>query len=140
MSVTGARTSTKELRESQKALHLLASAMLAGAVSVAIYAAQAGGAKGFFAIVSVGILRARASAFIGDTLSFLFGIARTLQQEGPSSITQPYSAAWGRGSSARRVDYRVSTNLDRSVRSAPLELVPLLGMCRHHRVPGGRPL
>lgn len=103
---------TKELTESQKALRLLAGAMLAGLLSVPIYAAQAEGWKSFLTIISVGVLLAGASALVAGTLGFLFGIPRTLQQEGANSSTEANPAAPQAGSAPRRVDYRANTNLE----------------------------
>ncbi len=59
--------------------------MLVGLASVPVYAVHAGGQAGFLGVVSVGILLAGASALAGGTLGFLFGIPRTLQQEGGSN-------------------------------------------------------
>lgn len=103
---------TKELTESQKALRLLAGAMLAGLLSVLVYAVHAGGKEGFLAVASVGVLLAGASAFVGGTLGFLFGIPRTLQQEGASSGSEANPATSDTASPGRRVDYRVNTNLE----------------------------
>lgn len=101
---------TKERTESQKALRLLGGAMLAGLLSVPIYAIQAGEWTSFFIMISVGWLVAGASALVGGTLGFLFGIPRTLQQEGNSggaglAESEP-------GASSRRTDYRANTNLE----------------------------
>ena len=76
----------KDLTESQKALRWLAGAMLAGMVCVVIYAFEVGGRQNFPAVLSVGLLLAGASAFVGGTLGFLFGIPRTLQQDGTSQL------------------------------------------------------
>ncbi|HKS62256.1 MAG TPA: hypothetical protein VJT13_11190 [Xanthobacteraceae bacterium] len=101
---------TKELTESQKALRLLGGAMLAGLVSVPIYATQAGEWTSFFIMISVGWLVAGASALVGGTLGFLFGIPRTLQQEGNSP--GPGLAESEPGAPSRRTDYRANTNLE----------------------------
>ncbi len=103
---------TKELTDSQKALRGLGGAMSVGALSVVVYAAQVGGKEGFLAMVSVGVLIAGASAFVGGALGFLFGIPRTLQQEGASPSAEANPAGVEAGSSARRIDYRVNTNLE----------------------------
>jgi len=103
---------TKELTESQRALRLLAGAMLVGLLSVLFYAAHAGGKEGFLAVLSVGVLLAGASAFAGGTLGFLFGIPRTLQQEGTRPGPEGNSMTSDVGSSQRHIDYRVNTNLE----------------------------
>ncbi len=102
----------EKLTDSQKALRVLAGAMLVGLASVVVYAAHTGGKEGFLAMASVGFLLAGASAFIGGTLGFLFGIPRTLQQDevNPNTETNPADAE--SGSSARRIDYRANTNLE----------------------------
>jgi hypothetical protein len=101
---------TKELTESQKALRLLGGAMLAGLLSVPIYATQAGEWTSFFIMISVGWLVAGASALVGGTLGFLFGIPRTLQQEG--NFTGASLAESEPGAPLRRTDYRANTNLE----------------------------
>ena len=102
----------KELTDSQKALRGLGGAMLVGIFGVFVYAAHAGGKEGFLAIVSVGVLLAGASALVGGALGFLFGIPRTLQQEGgsPSAEANPEGAE--AGGPTHRIDYRVNTNLE----------------------------
>jgi len=102
----------KELTDSQKAMRGLGGAMLVGLISVIVYAAHAGGKEGFLAMVSVGVLLAGASAFVGGALGFLFGIPRTLQQEGGSSSADANPAGAEAGATARRIDYRVNTNLE----------------------------
>jgi hypothetical protein len=102
---------TREPTESQKALRMLAGGMLAGVLSVPAYAVHAGGKEGFLGVLSVGVLLAGASAFVGGTLGFLFGIPRTLQQEGggaPDGNLGTSDAA----PPGRRVDYRANTNLE----------------------------
>jgi len=103
---------TKDLTESQKALRGLGGAMLLGVLSTVVYAAHTGGREGFLAMVSVGVLLAGASAFVGGALGFLFGIPRTLQQEGASPSAEANSSGAEAGPSARRIDYRVNTNLE----------------------------
>ena len=96
---------TKGLAESQKALRLLAGAMLAGLLSIPVYATQVGEWTSFFVVLSVGCLVAGASALVGGTLGFLFGIPRTLQQEGNFGDARPAEFE-------RRTDYRANTNLE----------------------------
>lgn len=102
----------KEFTDSQKAMRGLGGAMLVGVISVIVYATHAGGKEGFLAMVSVGVLLAGASAFVGGALGFLFGIPRTLQQEGESPSADANSAGAEAGATARRIDYRVNTNLE----------------------------
>jgi hypothetical protein len=101
-----------ELTDSQKALRGLAGAMLVGLTSVVVYSAHAGGTQGFLAMMSVGILLAGASAFVGGALGFLFGIPRTLQQESGIAGADGNPAGSETTPLARRIDYRVNTNLE----------------------------
>ncbi len=102
----------KELTDSHRALRLLAEAMLLGLVSVVVYAWSMGGWEGFLGMMSVGILLAGASAFAGGALGFLFGIPRTLQQEGLSPIPEGQPSQADGSALLRRIDYRVNTNLE----------------------------
>lgn len=86
--------------------------MLVGILGVVVYAAHAGGKEGFLAIVSVGVLLAGASTFVGGALGFLFGIPRTLQQEGGSPSAEANPEGTKAGGPTRRIDYRVNTNLE----------------------------
>lgn len=103
---------TKDRTESQKALRVLSVALMAGLLTVPFYALQTGGWKTFFSVASVGCLLAGASAFVGGALGFLFGIPRTLQQEGLAPAPQEGNAATAEGALARRIDYRANTNLE----------------------------
>ena len=103
---------TRELTDSQKAMRVLAGAMLAGILCVVLYSVQVGDRNTFPAIVSVGVLLAGGSALVGGTLGFLFGIPRTLQQDGVGAGNDSQSATPETQSSARRIDYRVNTNLE----------------------------
>jgi hypothetical protein len=76
-----------------------------------VYALHLGGKGNFFAVTSVGCLLAGASAFVGGVLGFLFGIPRTLQQEGVAPAPEANANA-DSGSGARRIDYRANTNLE----------------------------
>jgi hypothetical protein len=101
----------KERTESQKALRTLIAAMMAGLFSVPVYALHLGGKGNFFAVTSVGCLLAGASAFVGGVLGFLFGIPRTLQQEGVAPAPEANGNAES-GAGSRRIDYRANTNLE----------------------------
>jgi len=102
----------KPLTESHKALLVLAAVMVAGLLSALVYAAQSRADVGFLAVASVAVLLAGASAFVGGLLGFLFGIPRTLQQEGSNPATDVSVTAGDAGSAGRRIDYRVNTNLE----------------------------
>ena len=87
-----------------------------GMLGVVLYAAQELGSNGLFAflaVVSTGCLLGGASACVGGTLGFLFGIPRTLQQEGPGIGTSSNGNAPTDGvAGARRIDYLANTNLE----------------------------
>ena len=102
---------TKPLAESQKALLVLAAVMGFGFLCAVTYAARSKAEQGFLAVASVSVLLAGASAFVGGMLGFLFGIPRTLQQEG-STAPADASVAAASGATAPRIDYRVNTNLE----------------------------
>lgn len=103
---------TQALTESHKALLVLAAVMAAGLLSALVYAAQSRAEQGFLAVASVAVLLSGASAFVGGTLGFLFGIPRTLQQEGGSPATDASVTTADPGAAGRRIDYRVNTNLE----------------------------
>jgi hypothetical protein len=98
----------REPTESQKALRALTYAMVLGILGVVAYAAHAGGKAGFLGIASVGVLLAGSAALAGGTLGFLFGIPRTLQQDG---VPLAGDGA-GRSNGVSAVGYRVNTNLE----------------------------
>lgn len=99
----------KEKSDRQNALRSLMVALGLGLLSVPVYALHLGGMGNFLAVTSVGCLLAGASAFLGGVLGFLFGIPRTLQQEG---LAPEGMAASENGAAARRIDYRANTNLE----------------------------
>src|SRR5262245_47375529 len=103
---------TQALTESHKALLALAAVMVAGLLSALVYAVQSRAQQAFLAVASVTILLAGSSAFVGGTLGFLFGIPRTLQQEGGSPATDAGVTTADPGAAGRRIDYRVNTNLE----------------------------
>ena len=102
---------TRPLTESHKALLVLAAVMAAGFLCALIYAARSKAEQGFLSVASVSLLLAGASAFVGGLLGFLFGIPRTLQQEGANAPVDTNAAA-ASGSAASRIEYRVNTNLE----------------------------
>jgi hypothetical protein len=102
---------TRPLTESHKALLVLAAVMAAGFLCALIYAARSKAEQGFLSVASVSLLLAGASTFVGGLLGFLFGIPRTLQQEGANAPVEANAAA-ASGSAASRIEYRVNTNLE----------------------------
>jgi hypothetical protein len=102
----------KELNESHRALRALRGVMLIGLASVPCYAAQAGSWKGFFLALSVGVLVAGSSAFVGGTLGFLFGIPRTLQRETTTPSGEQNGESGATTTVEQRIGYRANTNLE----------------------------
>ncbi len=100
------------LTESREPLLVLALVMVVGLVSAIVYALQLTTEEGALAVAGVAVLLAGASALAGGMLGFLFGVPRTLQQEGPNPATQAGVTATGAGSAEHRIDYRVNTNLE----------------------------
>jgi len=104
-------TNTKEATEGKKALWSLAGAMLAGLLSVPVYAMHMAERADFLTAVSVGLVFAGASAFVGGSLGFLFGIPRTLQQEGAAPASESNAASQAEAVRTQ-VGYRANTNLE----------------------------
>jgi hypothetical protein len=102
----------KEPGESQKAMRAFSIAMLAGLLSVPIYALHTGGMQDFMTAVSVGLLLAGAAAVSGGVLGFLFGIPRTLQQDGPGPGGEGTAGLADGGAATPRINYRANTNLE----------------------------
>jgi hypothetical protein len=100
------------LTESREPLLVLAVVMVVGLVSAVVYASQLTTEQGAFAVAGVAVLLAGASALTGGMLGFLFGVPRTLQQEGSNSATKAGATAADTGSAEHRIDYRVNTNLE----------------------------
>jgi hypothetical protein len=94
----------KEKTESQRALLWLGGAIVIGPLNVILYAANQlshEGIQAFLTVMSTGLLLAGASVCVGGVFGFLFGIPRTLQQEGT-----------GTNSPGRRTEYLPNTNLE----------------------------
>jgi hypothetical protein len=93
-----------EKKDSQRALVWLSLAILVGPSSVILYAFQKiddAGWPAFFDVMSTGWLLAGASVCVGGIFGFLFGIPRTLQQDGAAS-----------NPAAPRTGYQANTNLE----------------------------
>lgn len=106
-------TPTKaDLTESREPLLVLAVVMVVGLVSAVVYASQLTTEEGALAVAGVAVLLAGASALAGGMLGFLFGVPRTLQQEGANPATKASATAADTESAEHRIDYRVNTNLE----------------------------
>lgn len=98
--------------ERQNALRSLMVALTLGLLSVPVYALHLGDLARFLEVTSVGCLLAGAAAFVGGVLGFLFGIPRTLQQEGLAPAPEGGAPGGVAAAAARRIDYRANTNLE----------------------------
>jgi hypothetical protein len=85
--------------------------MAAGFLCALVFAARSKAEQGFLSVASVSLLLAGASTFVGGLLGFLFGIPRTLQQEGASAPVDANAAA-ASGPATPRIEYRMNTNLE----------------------------
>src|SRR5215212_11890898 len=104
--------SSSQRNESERALRTLAAIMGSGILGTIVFAFQASSRVEFVSFAAIGILVSGASAAFGGLLGFLFGIPRTLQQEGSS-----WSAVGSDGDSndekrSPDTDYRPNTNLE----------------------------
>lgn len=96
---------------SEKALRMISMLVGFGALSIAVYAAQASNWSQFASVVSVGMLLGGASLIMGGLLGFLFGIPRTLQSDQPTS--QPAGEKSPQeGEEEQTIGYQVNTNLE----------------------------
>ena len=102
----------QEKSDSEKALRTLSWIMLAGVISIIVYAIQASSIAQFAAIAGAGVVVAGASLLVGGLLGFLFGIPRTLQQEPPASSVDTDGQERRPDSERQGVSYRVNTNLE----------------------------
>lgn len=100
-------------RPSEKALVALGIACGVGLLLVLSYAANTTSLGAFFSVVSVASMLAGASAFVGGTLGFLFGIPRTLQDESGSSRKETRGEDEDeQPTKTRSFGYRANTNLE----------------------------
>jgi hypothetical protein len=100
-----------EKSSSEKALRTLWLIIFVGLAGVLIYAVQASSLKDFVTFAVIGIMIAGTALLGGGLLGFLFGIPRTLQQEGPAELLN--NPAETRAESGDQlVNYRANTNLE----------------------------
>lgn len=105
-------TQEKVLKDSEKALKALALCMLAGLLVAMVYGFQAETIAKFVARVSVGVGVAGASMAIGGILGFIFGIPRSLQQEGIPANGNETVNQGAEKNNTPQVGYRGNTNLE----------------------------
>ena len=98
--------------DSHRALRTLAVGMLLGLAAIPLYALQGRNLGEFLSVFTVGIMLAGASLLVGGALGFLFGIPRTLQQEGTLESAEGTTNSIRPASHTPTVGYRVNTNLE----------------------------
>lgn len=96
--------------DSLRALRTLSLCFAGGILGILVYALSGAGVSQFASILSVAMMVGGASALVGGTLGFLFGIPRTLQQEPLEQQAGEHPAE--PTSSKPAVGYRVNTNLE----------------------------
>jgi hypothetical protein len=112
-SKTGEETKSPSQRsESERALRTLAVVMGSGILGTIVFAVQASGRVEFVAFAAIGILVSGASSTFGGLLGFLFGIPRTLQQEGSLSSTVESEGDTNNEKRMPDTNYRANTNLE----------------------------
>jgi hypothetical protein len=98
-------TTTSIAPQSERAISVLAGSLIVGCLFIPLYASQTSSAGQFAAIVGVALVIACSALLLGGLLGFLFGIPRTLQQEG-GQTTQQYN------NERQETRYAVNTNLE----------------------------
>jgi hypothetical protein len=113
-SIISKPTSDSEKRDksdSEKALLTLIRIMSVGLLGTMIYALQSSSRAQFVSFAIIGVMIAGSSLLVGGLLGFLFGIPRTLQQDGPVELA-PTNAGNPTENQDQRVNYRANTNLE----------------------------
>jgi hypothetical protein len=110
-------TMEDETSRRRAAMYAFFSAIGVGLLFIIIFAIGSGNFTTFVSISSVGVMMAGASLFVGALLGFLFGIPRTLQQDGLTEpAQQPSPAVDDAGKAAnegtQKPGYAVNTNLE----------------------------
>jgi hypothetical protein len=86
--------------------------MVSAILGTVVFAVQASSRVEFVAFAAIGILVSGASATFGGLLGFLFGIPRTLQQEGSSSSALESEGKTNYEKTMPDTNYRANTNLE----------------------------
>jgi hypothetical protein len=102
--------SSIEHSQSERAIRVIAFAVLAGCSGIVLYAIQTASFTKFYSVLSVGLLIACASMIAGGLAGFLFGIPKTLQQEKPEPL--PPDKQMSNQSQDQILTYQTNTNLE----------------------------
>ena len=86
--------------------------ILIGILAIILYAIQASGWTQFTSVVGVSTMIGCASLLAGGLVGFLFGIPRTLQQDGVQGPQQPASETATSQDDRQRASYGANTNLE----------------------------
>ncbi len=121
--------------ESHKALRTLAAGMLVGLAVIPIYALNSQNFGEFLSLSSVGIMLAGASLLVGGALGFLFGIPRSLQQEGTQEREEGNTDAASLANQTPTVGYRVNTNLEQ-ISDWLTKILVGVGLTQINAIPG----
>ncbi|HSE15770.1 MAG TPA: hypothetical protein VLB46_01885 [Pyrinomonadaceae bacterium] len=108
---TAAKSSTQR-NESERALRTLTVILGCGILGTIVFALQASTKREFVSFAANGVLISAASATFGGLLGFLFGIPRTLQQEGSALSIVARESDAGNEKSMPETNYRANTNLE----------------------------
>ncbi|SMO82055.1 hypothetical protein [Fodinibius sediminis] len=93
--------------EGRKALKVLLLLVMGGAFVVIVFALQSLQVSSFVSILGVGVMTAGASLLLGGLIGFLFGIPKTLQQDGSTDVNTKLGNVSNKGAI-----YRANTNLE----------------------------
>jgi hypothetical protein len=98
--------------QSDRAMSVLVAILSVGCLVIPLYAAQTSTFGQFASVVGVALVVAGSALLLGSLLGFLFGIPRTLQQEGNSTLQQKSNAGNIPKSQQHEITYAVNTNLE----------------------------
>ena len=98
--------------QSERAMSVLAGGLAVGCLIILFYAAQTSNLSQFASVVGVALVVACSALVSGGLLGFLFGIPRTLQQEGKQAVQQNGKAGNVPKDQRQEITYAVNTNLE----------------------------
>lgn len=100
------------ISQSERAMSILAWALVAGCIVIPLYAVQVSDLGQFYSIVGVALVVGFSALLAGVLLGFLFGIPRTLQQGEKVTEQKNSSANESQNSNQQETRYAVNTNLE----------------------------
>jgi hypothetical protein len=121
--------------ESHRALRTLAVGMLVGLAVIPLYALHGWKLGEFLSVTTVCIMLAGAALLVGGALGFLFGIPRSLQQEGPLERDEGNADSVRLTSQTATVGYRVNTNLEQ-ISDWLTKILVGVGLTQINSIPG----